>query len=63
MRESKRNLHKTAQTIMRDQYDLGRFNMNFEQVLQLAGIGRSTAGAVLSSCLNAPYPILDGNVK
>ncbi|MFD0966594.1 A/G-specific adenine glycosylase [Seminibacterium arietis] len=56
-----RNLHKTAQTI-RDQYS-GQFPTDFEQVLQLAGIGRSTAGAVLSSCLNAPYPILDGNVK
>ena len=26
-------------------------------------MGRSTAGAILSSVLNQPYPILDGNVK
>ena len=56
-----RNLHKAAQ-IMRDQYG-GMFPTKFEQVWALPGVGRSTAGAVLSSCLNAPYPILDGNVK
>ena len=26
-------------------------------------MGRSTAGAILSSVQNQPYPILDGNVK
>ena len=56
-----RNLHKAAQTI-RDQYQ-GEFPTEFQQVWDLSGVGRSTAGAVLSSCLNAPYPILDGNVK
>lgn len=56
-----RNLHKAAQQI-RDQFQ-GEFPTCFEQVLSLPGIGRSTAGAILSSCLNAPYPILDGNVK
>ncbi|WP_233115937.1 A/G-specific adenine glycosylase [Aggregatibacter actinomycetemcomitans] len=56
-----RNLHKAAQ-IMRDQHG-GEFPTEFEQVWALPGVGRSTAGAVLSSCLNAPYPILDGNVK
>ncbi|MDU8925257.1 A/G-specific adenine glycosylase [Pasteurellaceae bacterium LIM206] len=56
-----RNLHKAAQTI-RDQYR-GEFPTDFQQVWSLAGVGRSTAGAVLSSVLNAPYPILDGNVK
>ena len=56
-----RNLHKAAQTI-RDQYQ-GEFPTDFQQVWELSGVGRSTAGAILSSCLNAPYPILDGNVK
>lgn len=56
-----RNLHKAAQLI-RDQYH-GEFPTDFEQVWQLPGVGRSTASAILSSCLNAPYPILDGNVK
>lgn len=56
-----RNLHKTAQ-IVRDTYN-GQFPIEFEQVLALPGIGRSTAGAVLSLSLNQPHPILDGNVK
>ena len=56
-----RNLHKAAQTI-RDQFG-GEFPTQFEDVLALSGVGRSTAGAVLSSVLNAPYPILDGKVK
>ncbi|OOR96805.1 A/G-specific adenine glycosylase [Canicola haemoglobinophilus] len=56
-----RNLHKAAQTI-RDEYQ-GEFPTDFQQVWDLSGIGRSTAGAVLSSVLNQPYPILDGNVK
>ncbi|PJG85600.1 A/G-specific adenine glycosylase [Conservatibacter flavescens] len=56
-----RNLHKAAQTI-RDKFH-GEFPTTFDDVLGLTGIGRSTAGAILSSCLNAPYPILDGNVK
>ncbi|WP_368876479.1 A/G-specific adenine glycosylase, partial [Proteus mirabilis] len=29
----------------------------------LPGVGRSTAGAILSLSLKKPYPILDGNVK
>jgi len=56
-----RNLHKTAQ-IVRDDYH-GEFPTTFEQVLDLPGIGRSTAGAVLSLSLGQPHPILDGNVK
>lgn len=56
-----RNLHKAAQQI-RDQFD-GEFPSEFADVLALSGIGRSTAGAILSSVYNAPYPILDGNVK
>lgn len=56
-----RNLHKTAQQV-RDQFQ-GKFPTDFATVLSLSGIGRSTAGAILSSVLNAPHPILDGNVK
>lgn len=56
-----RNLHKAAIAI-RDQFG-GEFPTDFEDVLALSGVGKSTAGAVLSSVLNAPYPILDGNVK
>lgn len=56
-----RNLHKAAQVI-RDQYQ-GQFPTDFEQVLALPGIGRSTAGAILSSVLGQHHAILDGNVK
>lgn len=56
-----RNLHKAAQKV-RDEFG-GNFPTDFEQVWALPGVGRSTAGAILSSVLNQPYPILDGNVK
>lgn len=56
-----RNLHKAAQTI-RDEFG-GEFPTHFDDVLALTGVGRSTAGAILSSVLDAPHPILDGNVK
>lgn len=56
-----RNLHKAAVQI-RDEFG-GEFPTRFDEVLALSGVGRSTAGAVLSSVLNAPHPILDGNVK
>ncbi len=56
-----RNLHKTAQTI-RDEYD-NCFPENFNDVLALSGIGRSTAGAILAQALGQRHVILDGNVK
>ncbi|WP_199177618.1 MULTISPECIES: A/G-specific adenine glycosylase [unclassified Erwinia] len=56
-----RNLHKAAQKVV-EQHG-GRFPETFEQVADLPGIGRSTAGAVLSLSLGQHFPILDGNVK
>ncbi|WP_085299015.1 A/G-specific adenine glycosylase [Cognaticolwellia mytili] len=56
-----RNLHKSAK-IIRDQY-LGEFPDELEQVIALPGIGRSTAGAILSLSLHKHHAILDGNVK
>ena len=56
-----RNLHKAAK-IIRDQYQ-GEFPTDIEQVMALPGIGRSTAGAILSLACNQHHPILDGNVK
>ena len=56
-----RNLHKAAQFI-RDNYQ-GEFPQAFQQVLDLPGIGRSTAGAILSLTLDKHFAILDGNVK
>ncbi|MCS5594540.1 MAG: A/G-specific adenine glycosylase [Porticoccaceae bacterium] len=56
-----RNLHKTAQRIT---FDRGQqFPDTIEQLLELPGIGRSTAGAIRSIAFNKPAAILDGNVK
>lgn len=56
-----RNLHKAAQ-IIRDQYQ-NQFPLNIDEVIALPGIGRSTAGAILSLSHNQTHTILDGNVK
>jgi len=56
-----RNLHKAAK-IIRDNFN-GEFPQDITEVIALSGIGRSTAGAILSLALNQPQPILDGNVK
>jgi A/G-specific adenine glycosylase len=56
-----RNLHKAAR-IIRNQHQ-GRFPQTFAEVEALPGIGRSTAGAILSFAHGQHWPILDGNVK
>ena len=56
-----RNLHKAAQLI-RDSYQ-GEFPTDIDEVMTLPGIGRSTAGAILSLSFNHKHTILDGNVK
>lgn len=56
-----RNLHNTAKKVAVD-YD-GQFPESFDEVVALPGIGRSTAGAILSLSLLQPLAILDGNVK
>ncbi|WP_341829254.1 A/G-specific adenine glycosylase [Thiomicrorhabdus marina] len=56
-----RNLHKAAQLIV-EQYD-GEFPDTLDEVVALPGIGRSTAGAILSIACGKRHPILDGNVK
>lgn len=56
-----RNLHKTAQ-IVTEQH-AGEFPESVEELEALPGIGRSTAGAVLSISTGKWAPILDGNVK
>lgn len=56
-----RNLHKTAQTICTEHN--GQFPEEIEQLTELPGIGRSTAGAIRSIAFKKPAAILDGNVK
>jgi A/G-specific adenine glycosylase len=56
-----RNLHKAAR-LVRDEHG-GAFPESFDAVVALPGIGRSTAGAILSIACGQRHPILDGNVK
>lgn len=56
-----RNLHKAAQRVV--ERHQGHFPETFEEVADLPGVGRSTAGAVLSLSLGQHFAILDGNVK
>jgi A/G-specific adenine glycosylase len=55
-----RNLQKGAQVIVEKHG--GKFPETFEDVLELPGIGRYTAGAISSIAFNQSTPILDGNV-
>ncbi len=55
-----RNLRRAAQRIVSEHG--GRFPDSFEAVLDLPGIGRYTAGAILSIAFGKPHPVLDGNV-
>lgn len=56
-----RNLHKAAIAIVEKHQ--GVFPTTFADVIALPGIGRSTAGAILSLSQQQHFPILDGNVK
>lgn len=55
------NLHRSAQEIC-DRHH-GKFPQTYDEVLALPGIGRSTAGAILSAAFGQAEPLLDGNVK
>jgi len=56
-----RNLHKTAAIIV-EEYQ-SQFPESLAELIDLPGIGRSTAGAIASLSMGHPEPILDGNVK
>jgi A/G-specific adenine glycosylase len=56
-----RHLHRAAREIYQ-QYG-GEIPERLEELLKLPGIGRSTAGAILSLAFNQPLPVLDGNIK
>ncbi|MBI5422413.1 A/G-specific adenine glycosylase [Candidatus Peregrinibacteria bacterium] len=55
-----RNLQKAAQVIM-DKHQ-GKIPTRFEELLELPGIGRYSAGAVSSIAFNQEKPVVDGNV-
>ena len=56
-----RNLHRAAKLVVSDFG--GQFPQDLDGLLQLPGVGRSTAGAILSLAMGIRAPILDGNVK
>ncbi|WP_045738484.1 A/G-specific adenine glycosylase [Xanthomonas sp. MUS 060] len=56
-----RNLHAAAKQCVA-LHD-GELPRDFQALNALPGIGRSTAGAILSQAWNDRFPILDGNVK
>ena len=53
-----RRLHEAARLLVGQPWP-----RDLEGWMALPGIGRTTAGSILSSAFNAPLPILDGNVK
>jgi A/G-specific adenine glycosylase len=55
-----RNLRRAAIEV--DENHGGKFPSDFEAVLALPGIGRYTAGAILSIAFSKPYAVVDGNV-
>jgi A/G-specific adenine glycosylase len=56
-----RNLHAAACQVVAEQG--GRFPADLQELMALPGIGRSTAGAILSIAFDKKAPILDGNVR
>ena len=56
-----RNLHRAARRVVDER--AGCFPEQFDEVLDLPGIGRSTAGAILAFAFGQRHAILDGNVK
>jgi A/G-specific adenine glycosylase len=56
-----RNLHAAARAIM--SHHGGQIPADRTELLQLPGIGRYTAGAILSLAFGQAEPVLDGNVR
>ncbi|MGF1537439.1 MAG: A/G-specific adenine glycosylase [Elainellaceae cyanobacterium] len=56
-----RNLHQAAQRVVA--HHGGDFPRDLKATMALPGIGRTTAGGILSAAFNQALPILDGNVK
>jgi A/G-specific adenine glycosylase len=56
-----RNLHAAARAVV--ERHGGGFPADLAELQALPGVGRSTAGAILSIAFDLPAPILDGNVR
>jgi A/G-specific adenine glycosylase len=55
-----RNLHNTANSIVKDFN--GQFPETYSGLIKLKGIGEYTAAAIVSLAYNQVYPVADGNV-
>ena len=55
-----RSLHRAARTICQQS---GQFPTEYQQILQLPGVGRYTAGAISSIAFGSRHPVVDGNVR
>lgn len=55
-----RNLHFTAKYISKECNDI--FPKEYNDLLNLKGVGEYTAAAIASFAFNLPYPAIDGNV-
>jgi A/G-specific adenine glycosylase len=56
-----RNLHRAAQLVVTEH--AGELPRTAQELMQLPGIGRYTAGAIASIAFGEKAPVLDGNVK
>ena len=56
-----RNIHKTARILV-DEFR-GNFPRDHRAILKLPGIGRYTAGAIMSFAFNEEYPAVDANIE
>ena len=53
---------KRAAEIVTEKYQ-GKLAKNYEQILELPGIGPYTAGAVMAFAFNLPFPIIETNIR
>ena len=56
-----RNIMKTARILMMEHN--GEMPADYNKLLQLPGIGRYTAGAIMSIAFNKAYPLVDANIE
>jgi A/G-specific adenine glycosylase len=56
-----RNLHRAARSLL--EHLGGQLPTTSEELMELPGIGRYTAGAIASIAFDRPVPVLDGNVE
>ena len=63
-----KRLHKSSKILIEyigrnNSLDFSFWPVELSEWMALPGLGRSTAGSIISSAFDLPHPILDGNVK